>query len=73
MNKKIVPDQDVRLLTIDEAGDRLSLSRPSVYRLMENGELPFVRIGRSRRIALSAVAALVTRNTVGAGAGAGAS
>jgi excisionase family DNA binding protein len=40
----------VELLTIREACDRLKLSRASLYRLIQRGELPTVRIGRSRRV-----------------------
>jgi excisionase family DNA binding protein len=40
----------VELLTIREACDRLKLSRASLYRLIQSGRLPTVRIGRSRRI-----------------------
>jgi excisionase family DNA binding protein len=40
----------VELLTIREACDRLKLSRASLYRLIQSGRLPSVRIGRSRRV-----------------------
>jgi excisionase family DNA binding protein len=40
----------VELLTIREACDRLKLSRASLYRLIQSGQLPSVRIGRSRRV-----------------------
>jgi len=40
----------VELLTIREACDRLKLSRASLYRLIQRGELPTVRIGRARRV-----------------------
>ncbi len=39
------------LLTIPEAAERLGLSRSQVYIIMRRGELPSVRIGRSRRVA----------------------
>jgi excisionase family DNA binding protein len=42
----------------------LNLSQPSVYRLMERGELPYVRFGRARRVRKSDVMALLQRNTV---------
>jgi excisionase family DNA binding protein len=38
------------LALIKEAADFLRLSRSKVYELMESGELPFVKIGRSRRV-----------------------
>ncbi len=53
-----------QLLRVSDVGKRLSLSRPTLYRLMENGTLPYVRFGRSRRIKESDVAALIERNTV---------
>lgn len=37
------------LLRIPEAAEMLGLSRSKVYDLLENG-LPFVKIGRSKRI-----------------------
>jgi excisionase family DNA binding protein len=40
----------MELLTIREACDRLKLSRASLYRLIQSGQLPTVRIGRSRRV-----------------------
>jgi excisionase family DNA binding protein len=40
----------MELLTIREACARLKLSRASMYRLIARGELPTVRIGRSRRV-----------------------
>ena len=39
-----------RLVTIEEAARRLSLSRSHVYRLVERGELRGVRFGRSVRV-----------------------
>lgn len=42
----------LRLITIPVAADRLGLSRSKVYELIAGGELPTVRIGRARRIAL---------------------
>ena len=38
------------LLTIQEAALFLSISRSKLYELMDNGELTFVKLGRSRRI-----------------------
>ena len=42
-----VPD---RLLTIEEARERLNTSRASIYVLMESGALPFVYLGARRRV-----------------------
>jgi len=38
------------LLTVSEATAFLRLSRSTLYTLMDEGELAFVRIGRARRI-----------------------
>jgi len=38
------------LLTIDEAGQALGLSRSSVRRLMNAGHLPSVKVGGCRRV-----------------------
>ena len=37
-------------MTIQEAAEFLSVSRSKLYELMDNGELIFVKLGRSRRI-----------------------
>ncbi len=46
------------LLTVVEASKFLSLSRATVYSLMAEGKLAFVKIGRSRRIPKRAVVGL---------------
>ncbi len=38
------------LLTVQEAAQFLRVSRSKLYDLMDNGELKFVKLGRSRRI-----------------------
>lgn len=55
------PD-DLRLITIAAAAARLDLSRSKVYELIADGELPTVRIGRARRIALADLRAFVARH-----------
>lgn len=64
--------------TLNEAGDKiqeslhpvtkvaafLSLSRSKVYAMMDAGELPFVKFGKSRRIRWSDVQKLVEQNTI---------
>ncbi len=54
------------MLTVDAAAKFLSLSRTTIYDMMESGDLPYVKFGRSRRVprrALieAAAGALVTR------------
>ena len=40
-----------RLLTILEAAEALSISRSSIYRLFDAGQLAWVQMGGSRRVA----------------------
>ena len=46
---------DVRFLTVAEAASIMRVSKMTVYRLVHNGELPAVRVGRSFRVPESAV------------------
>lgn len=50
---------DVRFLTVQEVADVMRVSTMTVYRLVQRGELPAVRFGRSYRIPESAVAGVV--------------
>lgn len=47
------------LLTVPEAADALGLGRSVVYDLLLRGQLPSVKIGRARRIPLTALEAFV--------------
>lgn len=49
-------DADLRLITYTEAAKRLSLSRPTVYRLVSLGRLASVKLNGVSRIRLSSVA-----------------
>ncbi len=44
-----------RLLKLPKVCETLACSMPTVYQLMNSGQLPFVMIGRTRRVALSAI------------------
>jgi excisionase family DNA binding protein len=52
------------LVTVKEAAHFLSVSVAQVYRIMEQGRLPYVKIGRSRRIPRRAVVELAAQNLV---------
>ena len=47
---------------VAEAARFLGLSRSNIYELMGAGKLPFVKIGRSRRIPHRALIELATRH-----------
>jgi excisionase family DNA binding protein len=49
------------LFTITETGAFLKVSRATVYNLMDRGELPFVKVGRTRRIPKRAVLQLAAQ------------
>ena len=49
------------LVPPDEAARRLSLGRTTIYRLMSDGELSSVVIGRSRRVAVRSLESYVER------------
>ena len=53
----------VQLLTVIQAAEHLCLSRSKVYELLADGTLPSVRIGRNRRITMSALADFVTQHS----------
>jgi len=45
-----IEDNGPRLLTVEEVATRLRVSKMSVYRLTERGDLPVIRVGRTQRI-----------------------
>lgn len=49
------PISEIRFLTIAEVAAVIRVSRMTVYRLVHNGELPAIRVGRSFRIPQQAV------------------
>lgn len=53
--------QQQLLLTPESAAERLAIGERTLYRLLEAGELPSVRIGRSRRIPADALVEYVER------------
>ena len=49
------------LVRVEEAARLLSLSRSTIYEMLDRGELPSVRRGTARRIPLAALRAWVER------------
>jgi len=54
---------DLRCLKVMKVAELLGISRAQVYKLMEAGQLAYVKIGKSRRVRLDAVRDLIARNT----------
>lgn len=54
-----------KLLTVAELQTRLGLSQMTVYRMMDRKEIPFIRLGRSRRVRESDLEAYLRRQTSG--------
>lgn len=52
------------LLKVSQVCEALKLSQPSVYRLLESGQIPYVKMGRTRRVKREDVLAYVERCTV---------
>lgn len=53
------PEQRKLLLTIEEAATVMSLGRTLVYELVRRNEITSIKVGRSRRIPVSALRAYV--------------
>jgi excisionase family DNA binding protein len=51
----VSPHAGARLLTVAEVAELLRLSRATVYKLCDSGELPHLRISNSIRVALGEV------------------
>lgn len=54
-----------KLGTVTEVAAVLAISRSKVYQMMDAGELPFVKLGGSRRIEWRVVDEVIRRNTHG--------
>jgi len=57
---------DVRFLTVAEVASLMRVSPMTVYRMVQAGELPAIRFGRSYRIPEAAVVELVQSAASGA-------
>jgi excisionase family DNA binding protein len=51
------------LVRVEEAARLLSLSRSTIYEMLDRGELPSVRCGAARRIPLAALRVWIERQT----------
>lgn len=63
MQQSEQPSIEPLLVRVEEAARILSLSRSTIYEMLDSGELPSVRRGSARRIPLAAVRAWVERQT----------
>lgn len=55
------PDAERLLLRVSEAGERLGLSRSTIYELIGAGEIRVLKVGRATRIPVAELEAWVTR------------
>ena len=56
------PPRDPLAVGAERAGEILGLSRSYIFKLMNEGDLPFVLIGHRRLIEVSAIKELLERN-----------
>lgn len=54
----------LRYYTVAEVAETMRLSKMTVYRLVHNGELPAVRVGRSYRVPEDALEAYLAASSV---------
>lgn len=57
------------LVTVEAAASFLSVARSTIYSLMDSGHLPFVKLGRSRRVPRAALIRLAAENLKGTAGG----
>jgi excisionase family DNA binding protein len=57
------PINDSLLLKVSEAAAALRISRSSIYRLFETGELAWVQIGASRRVTSAEIHRFIAAHT----------
>ena len=58
-------DESYPLLTVHEAAAILRIGRTLLYNLMARRDLPYVQLGRTRRLRYSDLLEMVRRNLVG--------
>jgi excisionase family DNA binding protein len=63
MQAEIAENRRAAVATVKEASEYTRLSVATIYNLMGQGQLAFVKIGKSRRISWTALDELLKRNT----------
>jgi excisionase family DNA binding protein len=63
--KQLTTPVEPLLVRVEEAARMLSLSRSTIYEMLDSGELPSVRRGVARRIPMTALRAWVAQQTEG--------
>jgi len=61
-----VRESGAEMLTVDEVARRLRLSISKVYEMLEAGEIPHYKFGRSKRVSEQDLDAYLSRCRVGA-------
>ncbi|MET9723576.1 helix-turn-helix domain-containing protein [Streptomyces zaomyceticus] len=61
MTTAVKPVTARALFTVEAAAEYLSFGRSTLYELMAAGDLPYVKVGRSRRIRLAELDAFVAQ------------
>ena len=60
-----LPEPPQKLLRVTDVARWLNLSRSCVYQVMDRGQLPYVKIGKCRRVRPEDVTRLINEGTVG--------
>jgi excisionase family DNA binding protein len=63
-NKHDAEPSEQRLQTVSAVAEFLCLSRSKIYAMMDAGELPYVKLGKSRRVRSADVLKLIEENTI---------
>ncbi len=67
VNEALRAEREPLLVRVEDAAWMMSLSRSTVYLMMDRGVLPYVRYGTSRRIPTAAIRAWIAQNTINHG------
>lgn len=57
--------EDEQLIRVSVAAKHLAVSKAKIYGMMDSGALPYVKLGKSRRIARGVLNDLIATSTVG--------